>query len=102
MLADLLEMDHIGTRVEGDNTIYTFKTTSLTKRLVETKCKILSMLDAPFDIPKNVEIQPVKKGLLFKEYIVDITVPSSRIGELSDLLATKYGIFRRRKYSGEL
>ena len=102
MLADLLEMDHIGTRVEGENTIYAFKTTSLCERLVEIKSKVLSMLDAPFDIPRNVDVKPVKKGLLLKEYIVEITVPSTRIGELSDLLATKYGFVRRRKYSGEL
>lgn len=104
ILSGLLEMDHIGTEIVGDNTIYTFKTTSLFKSLTEIKAKILSLFDLPMDIPKNVEIQEVKRGRLFKEYIVKITVPRDRIGRLTDLiLAKKYPVipFRRRAYSGE-
>ena len=97
----ILEMDHVGTSVVGENTIYTFKATSLIPSLVELKSKILSVLDFPVDIPKNVEIKEVKRGPIFKEYIVDITVSSGKIGKVSDLLAKKYGIVRRRKYSGE-
>lgn len=101
VLKDLLEMDHIGVTMAGDEVIYHFKTTSVIPSLVEMKAKILSVLDTPVDIPKNVEVREVKRGPLFKEYLVDITVPARKVGELSDLLAKKYGIFRRRPYSGE-
>jgi hypothetical protein len=100
-IAAVLEMDHIGTEVMGDTTVYTFKTTSLIPSLTELKSKILSVLDFPIDIPKNVEVQEVKKGKVFKEYVVKIYVDRGRIGELSDLMAKKYGIIRKRKYSGE-
>jgi len=104
ILASLLEMDHVGTEVVGDNTIYTFKTTSIFKSLTELKAKILSLFDLPMDIPKNVEIQEVKRGRLFKEYLVKITVPRDRIGRLTDLIiAKRYPLIplRRRHYSGE-
>ena len=98
ILASLLEMDHVGTRVEGDKTVYTFKTTSLVPSLTELKSKILSMLDFPVDIPSDVTIKEVKKGPIFKEYLVDITVDRRGIGKLSNLLARKYGILRKRPY----
>jgi len=102
IITAILEMDHIGTEVVGENTIYKFKTTSISPSLTEFKCKVLSVLDFPIDIPKNVEIREVKRGKLFKEYVVDITVPTRKIGKVSDLLAKKYGIVRRRPYSGEI
>jgi len=104
LLANILEMDHIGIERIGDDTIYIFKATSIFKSLTELKAKILSLLDLPLDIPKNVDIQEVKRGRIFKEYIVRITVPSNRIGQVTDLLARKYPIIplRRRRYSGEL
>jgi hypothetical protein len=104
VLADLLEMDHVDTRKDypvPGKTTYTFKTTSLFPSLVEAKSKVLSMLDAPVDIPENVSVTEVKRGKLFREYLVEIQVDSGKIGKLSDLLAKKYGILRRRKYSGE-
>lgn len=101
-VAAVLEMDHVGTSVVGENTIYTFKTTSLIPSLVELKSKILSILDFPIDIPKNVEVREVKRGPIFKEYIVDITVDTGKVGKVADLLAKKYGIVRKRKYSGEV
>ena len=97
-LRSLLEMDHLDTRVEGDKTIYTFKTTSLMPSTTEIKAKILSMLDSPVDIPEDITVREVKRGLIFKEYLVDIVVPTRRIGKLSNLLAKKYGIIRRRPY----
>jgi len=97
-LSAVLEMDHVGTRVEGDKTIYTFKTTSFRPTFTEIKAKILSMLDLPVDIPEDVTIREVKRGPVFREYLVDITVDSRRIGKLENLLAKKYGIIRRRPY----
>ena len=98
VLSSLLEMDHVGTRVEGDKTIYTFKTTSLLPSTTETKAKILSVLDLPVDIPEDITITEVKKGLVFKEYLVDIVVDSKKIGKAENLLAKKYGIIRKRPY----
>ena len=95
-------MDHVGTRIEGENTIYTFKTTSLHPSIAELKSKILSILDLPVDIPKDIRITEVKHGKIFKEYIVDIVVDTEKIGKLSDIIAKKYGIIRKRKYSGEV
>lgn len=102
-LKSILEMDHLDTRVEGNKTIYTFKTTSLIKSLVEPKSKILSVLDFPVDIPQDVSIKEVKRGRILKEFVVDITVPSRLAGKLRDLIAKKYPLIdlRRRKYSGE-
>jgi len=102
IIASVLEMDHVGTEVVGERTVYTFKTTSLFPSLVELKSKILSMFDLPIDIPVNVEVKEVKRGRIFKEYLVDITVDTRRIGRISDLLAKKYGVLRRRPYSGEI
>lgn len=96
-----LEMDHIGTEVKGDKTVYIFKTTSIIPSLVELKAKILSLLDFPMDIPENVEVEEVKHGIVFKEYIVRITVPRYKLGRLSNLLARKYGILRKRPYSSK-
>jgi len=101
LLESVLEMDHVGTRVEGENTIYTFKTTGFHPSIVEIKSKILSVFDLPVDIPKDVRITEVKHGRVFKEYLVEIVVDSRLIGKVSDLLAKKYGVFRRRPYSAE-
>ena len=98
MLAACLEMDHIGTRVEGDKTIYTFKTTSFRPTFTEIKAKIFSVLDLPVDIPEDVTIREVKRGPVLREYLVDITVDSGKIGKVENLLAKKYGIIRRRPY----
>jgi len=97
-LSAILEMDHVGTRVEGDRTIYTFKTTSLIPSLVEMKSKVFSLFDLPMDIPEDITVREVKKGPIFKEYLVDIAVPTRKIGKVSNLLAKKYGIIRKRAY----
>jgi len=99
----LLEMDHLDTKIVGNKTIYTFKTTSLVPSLVELKSKILSLFDFPVDIPMNVDVEEVKRGKIFKEYLVHITVPKEKVGKMSDLIAKKYPLlaFRRRRYSGE-
>ena len=103
ILKALLEMDHIGVEKRGSNTVYVFKTTGLFKSTAELKSKVLSLLDLPVDIPNNIEVEEVKRGRIFKEYIVKISVPENRIGQLTDLLARKYPIvpLRRRRYSGE-
>jgi len=103
ILKALLEMDHIGVETTENSTIYKFKTTGLFKSTAELKSKILSVLDLPVDIPKNISIKEAKRGKVFKEYIIEITVPNNRIGQLTDLLARKYPIIplRRRRYSGE-
>jgi len=98
LLAQLLEMDHVGVREELDRTVYTFKTTSLLPSLVEAKSKLFSLLDFPADIPGDVTVKEVKKGLIFKEYLVDIAVDRKGVGRPSNLLAKKYGIIRRRPY----
>jgi len=97
-VGNLLEMDHVNTERVGDETVYTFKTTSLIKSLTELKAKILSILDFPVDIPHNVEIEEVKDGILFKEYIVKIYVNSRMVGKVENLIAKKYGIIRHRPY----
>ena len=89
MLEILLEMDHVGTEVRGDETVYTFKTTSLHPRLTEVKAKLLSIADFPMDIPSRVEVEEVKKGILFKEYIVRIHVPREGIGKIRDLIRVR-------------
>lgn len=104
ILKGLLEMDHIDTKVDypvPGKVTYTFKTTSLVPSLVELKSKILSVLDLPVDIPENIIVTEVKRGKVFREYLVDIVVDKSKVGKAADLLAKKYGLIRRRPYSGE-
>jgi len=100
IISNLLEMDHIGTEVDpySDEVTYIFKTTGLHPSIAEMKAKILSVLDFPVDIPVNVEIEEAKRGLIFKDMIVRITVKRSKIGSLENLLAKKYGIIRRKPY----
>ena len=98
LLKAVLEMDHIGTKRKGNQTIYTFKTTSAIESFVEMKSKILSVLDFPIDVPENIVIKEVKRGPVFREYVVDITVDNKMIGQLGNLLAKKYGVVRTRKY----
>ena len=94
----LLEMDHIGVRTEDGKTVYIFKTTSIFPSLVEMKSKILSVLDAPVDIPEDIRVKEVKRGLLTKEYVVEIVVSRDTVGKLSNLIAKKYGLIRSRPY----
>jgi len=95
LMEALLEMDHINTEVVGDETIYSFKTTSLAENLAEIKAKILSMMDLPADIPFDVEVEEVKRGPIFGEYIVRIHVKRTGIGKLQNILASKYGFIKR-------
>jgi len=74
LIGMVLEMDHINTTVEGDQTVYTFKTTALAPDLAKLKANLLSMLDLPVDIPQRIEVQEVKKGPIFKEYLIKIYV----------------------------
>ena len=92
----VLEMDHVSTEVSGDTTIYTFKTTGLFPSLAEVKAKILSMLDLPFDIPAKVEVEEVKRGPIFKEYLVRIYVSRTGIGRLRDLFKRERRPLRER------
>ena len=96
-LSSLLEMDHVGVRTEGDKTVYIFKTTGLVPSLVEAKSKILSVLGLPVDIPEDISVREVKKGPLTKEYLVEITVDSRKIGKVSNLLAKKYPLILKRR-----
>jgi len=100
-IAAILEMDHVDTKrdyPEPGKTTYTFKTSGISESLQEIKAKILSILDWPIDIPSDITITEVKKGPVFKEYLVDIVVDSGRVGKIENILARKYGIFRRRPY----
>jgi len=100
-LAAILEMDHLDTKKDyptPGKTTYTFKTSGISDSAQELKAKILSILDWPVDIPEDVTVTEVKKGPVFKEYLVDIVVDSGRIGKLENLLARKYGRFRERPY----
>ena len=100
-LSKTITVDYVGTRSEGNKTIYTLKATSPLKTLVEAKSKIISILNFPPDIPENITIEQVKKGLILKDYRVEVTVPKNRFGKPRDLVAKKYGVLRRRPYSGE-
>lgn len=93
----LLEMDQIGTRVEGNNTVITYKTKSLIPSIVEAKGKIISAFHLPVDIPCNIKVQQVKRGRIYKEYVVEVTVPSTLAGDPSNLLAKNYPILPVRK-----
>jgi len=94
-----LDIDFIGMKTVGEYTVYTFKTSGIAPKMQEIKAKILSVLDFPLDIPVNIVVKEVKKGKLFKEYEVEMTVHKEKIGKASDLLASRYGL-RRREYSG--
>jgi len=99
LLLSALRPDFLETTVVGDDVIYTFKITSLAQTLVELKSKIISIINIPPDIPKNIEIQLVKSGKVFKEFLVTLTVDKNKIGKLRDLLSKKYGIIREWPYS---
>jgi len=101
----VLEMDHVDTKRDyptPGKTTYTFKTSGLSISFQEIKAKILSVFDFPMDIPEDITVTEVKRGPVFKEYLIDIVVDSGKIGKVADLLAKKYGILRRRPYSGEI
>ena len=100
-LSKTVTVDYVGSRSEGDKTIYTMKATSPAKTLVEAKSKIISILNFPPDIPENISIEEIKRGIILKDYTVELTVPKTRMGKPRDLVAKKYGVVRRRKYSGE-
>ena len=95
LLKGILEMDHIGTEDLGDRVLYKFKTTGLNEGLVEIKAKVLSVLDFPMDIPVDVTVSEVKRGPVFREYIVEITCPKRGIGKFADLLKKKYRVIKR-------
>ena len=77
IIGNILQMDLLDTEYSGDRVTYKYVTTSLlgSKGLQELKAKIMSMLDFPLDIPIDVRIYPVKKGVVMKEFIVEIDVP---------------------------
>ena len=93
----LLEMDLIGTRIEGDKVVYTYKTKSLIPSIVEAKAKILSAFHLPVDIPCDIKVNQAKRGLIYKEYVVDVTVPANKAGVPSNLLAKNYPVVPMRK-----
>jgi hypothetical protein len=80
IIAEILGMDHIDTQVVGGRVIYKYKSTGILSSagIQELKAKIFSLLDFPADIPVDVRITPVKRGAIFKEYIVEIEVPQER------------------------
>jgi len=80
IIAEILGMDHIDTQVVGDRVIYKYKSTGILSSagVQELKAKIFSLLDFPADIPIDVRITPVKRGAIFKEYVVEIEVPRER------------------------
>ena len=98
---EVLQMDYVGatSNPAADTVTYTFKTTSVIKSLVELKSKVLSLFDLPLDIPVDVNVTELKRGPVFKDYLVDITVKSDRVGKVSNLLAKKYGLIRKRPYT---
>jgi len=89
VIEEIMGMDHIDTTVIGDRVIYKFKSTGIidSAGIQELKAKILSILDFPVDIPVDVRITPIKKGIVFKEYLVEIEVPteSFRVKHLRNL-----------------
>ena len=91
-------LDFIGAETRGSNTVFKYVTTGFAKTLTEIKSKIFTMLDLPFDIPNDITITEIKKGPLFKQYLVEISVPKERIGKLGNLISKKYGIIRSRPY----
>jgi len=100
-IAAALEMDHLDTKKDyptPGKTTYTFKTSGISDSIQEIKAKILSVLDWPVDIPEDVTVTTVKKGPVFKEYLVDITVDSGKIGKAENIIARKYGLLRKRPY----
>jgi len=100
VLANILQMDlvSIDTTSDLENVIYIFKTTAIGNSLTELKAKIMSILDLPADIPVDIEIVPMKKGIILKDQIVKIKVKKSGIGPVENVFAKKYGILRRKPY----
>ena len=95
LLKAVLEMDHVSTETHDDTTVYIFKTTGIHPSTVELKAKILSMLDLPFDIPYDVEIEEVKRGPVMKEYLIKIYVKKRGLGRLRNIFKKKYRVFGR-------
>ena len=80
IIGSLLQMDLVNIETYGDKVTYKYITTSLlgSKGVQELKAKIMSLLDFPADIPFDVRIYPVKKGIAMKEFIVEIDVEPKR------------------------
>lgn len=76
----ILGMDHIGTEVRGDKVTYIYKSAGLfaRKRVQEVKAKVLSVLSPPMDLPTEVRVRPVKRGVVVKEFVVEVDVPARR------------------------
>jgi len=100
VVAEILQMDYMGSEIRGDKAVYKYMTTGIAMTTTELKAKILSILDWPIDIPSDITITEIKKGKIFKDYLVEIAVPREKIGKLKNLIAKKYGIIRHRPYSG--
>lgn len=99
-LANTVTLDYISSKIEGDKTVYTLKGSSPLPTLLEAKSKLHSVLNLPPDIPEDITITETKRGRVFRDFIVEVTVPRDKLGKLRDLIAKKYGL-RRRPYSGE-
>ena len=103
ILKNTLKIDTMDVSVNEEGVTYTFKTSGISKSLTELKAKVASVLDIPLDIPKNIEVIEAKRGRIYKDYIVKVTVPKRKIGAVRDLVAKKYPAVQARRvlYSGE-
>jgi len=101
IMKNLFQMDYVGARTDPitDSVTYIFKTTSVSENLTEVKAKVLSLFDLPVDIPTDVKVTLLKRGPVFRDYLVEITVKSNKVGKVSNLLAKKYGLIRKRPYT---
>ena len=78
LIATILGMDLIDTRVGTDKVTYVYRTCGLLARekIQELKAKLMSIFEMPSDLPIDVRVNPEKKGILVKSYLVEVDVPA--------------------------
>jgi len=74
----ILGMDLISTRVGTDKVTYVYRTCGLLaqERIQKLKAKLMSILGLPSDLPIDIRVNPEKRGILVKSYIVEVDVPA--------------------------
>ena len=87
---DIVSVDRV-----GDTTKYVARTSGITDKGVRIRTKISKIFDLPPKIPRDIRVERLEEGLIFKTYKVEYEVPIRRgkIRNIKEKIKTK---LRRR------